>query len=158
MVSRRGKGGKPGGPEELLETFKGICSDAGLKLTHQRLVIFEAMAGSTDHPTVEEVFEKVKRAVPTIALDTVYRTLTTLEKYGALGRVQLETRTRFDPNTETHHHFVCKECNRIDDFYWPVFDQMRLPTRPVSFGQVDSRHVEIRGICKECQKKKSKSQ
>lgn len=142
---------------ERLETFKAICMQAGLKLTHQRLEIFKILADTTDHPSVEDVFEKVKQSVPTIALDTVYRTLTTLEQYGALERVQLETRTRFDPNLATHHHFVCKECNCIEDFYWPVFDQIKLPTKISSLGQVNSKHVEIRGICKECQKKRSKS-
>lgn len=142
--------------EELLEAFKAVCFEAGLKLTHQRLEIFKVLAHRADHPSVEEVFEKVKRTVPTISLDTVYRTLTTLEQYGVLARVQLETRTRFDTNVMTHHHFVCKECNRIDDFYWPVFDQLRLPNRLSTMGKADSRHVEIRGICQECQKKSSK--
>jgi len=156
MSPKHRKDETPDGTEELLEAFKGICSEAGLKLTHQRLEVFRSIAGSKDHPSVEEVFEKVKRVVPTIALDTVYRTLTTLKRYGAIGRVQLETRTRFDPNTITHHHFICKECNRIDDFYWPVFDQIRLPAKLASFGKVNSKHVEIRGICKECQKIKTK--
>jgi len=156
MGNGQGKNEKGDRKEELLEAFKAVYAETGLKLTHQRFEIFKVLTHSADHPSVEDIFEKVKRRVPTISLDTVYRTLTTLEQSGVLSRVRLETRTRFDTNLIAHHHFVCKECNRIEDFYWPVFDRMRLRSKLSTLGKVDTRHVEIRGICEECRKARSK--
>jgi Fur family peroxide stress response transcriptional regulator len=138
---------------ELLETFKKICREAGLKVTHQRLEIFRVLAVANDHPSAEDIYERVRKTVPTISLDTVYRTVTTLEKNGVLGRVQPDARSRFDPNLEVHHHFICTECKRIDDFYWPAFDRMRSPPRRAQWGRVESKRVEIRGVCKACQKR-----
>lgn len=138
----------------LLETFKEICRETGLKVTHQRLEIFRVLAQAKDHPSVETVFEKVKKKVPTIALDTVYRTLTTLEQHGVLGKLELEMRARYDPNIEVHHHFICTECKKIEDFYWPVFDGMKLPASKSPWGRVSSKRVEVKGICSACLKRK----
>jgi len=139
---------------ELLETFKAICSEAGLKLKHQRLEIFRVLTCSTDHPSVEDVFERVKQSVPTIALDTVYRTLTMLEQHEVLGKLQLDMRARYDPNIAVHHHFFCIECKENEDFYWPVFDRMKLPTGKSLRGRVNSKRIEVRGICPVCLKRK----
>ena len=141
---------------ELLETFKKICREAGLKVTHQRLEIFRVLVPADDHPSAEDIHERVKKTVPTISLDTVYRTLTTLEKHGVLGRVQPDARSRFDPNLDLHHHFICTECKRVDDFYWPAFDRMRTPQKGAEWGRVDTKRVEIRGVCKACQKRMKK--
>lgn len=143
--------------EDRLETFKEICRRAGLKVTHQRLEIFHVLAQSKDHPSAEEVFEKVRKKVPTIALDTVYRTLTTLEAHGVLARVLLDTRARFDPNLSAHHHFVCTDCNKIDDFYWPAFDTMKPPGKDAPWGRVKSKHVAMKGVCRACLEKKKKA-
>lgn len=147
---------KPGETAEHLETFKKICREAGLKVTHQRLEIFRVLAPADDHPSAEDIYERVKKKVPTISLDTVYRTLTTLEKNGVLGRVQPDARSRFDPNLDVHHHFICTECKRVDDFYWAAFDRMRTPPKGAEWGRVESKRVEIRGVCKACQKRMKK--
>lgn len=143
----------PGETAELLDTFKKICREAGLKVTHQRLEVFRVLAEADDHPSAESIYEKVKKKVPTISLDTVYRTLTTLEQNGVLGRVQVDARSRFDPNRDVHHHFICTECKRIDDFYWPTFDSMKTPPKAAGWGRIDSKRVEIRGVCKDCRKR-----
>lgn len=157
MVRKASSSKDPSSLEERLETFKEICRNAGLKVTHQRLEIFHVLAQSTDHPSAEEVFEKVRKKVPTIALDTVYRTLTTLEAHGVLAKILLDTRARFDPNLSVHHHFVCSECRKIEDFYWPVFDTMKPPGKDSPWGKVESKHVEIKGVCRACLKKKKKA-
>ena len=157
MAGKTVRDGPSGETAALLKQFKEICRQAGLKVTHQRLEVFGALAQSRDHPSAEEVFEKVKQRLPTIALDTVYRTLALLEQSGVLSRIQLDSRSRFDPNRTLHHHFVCTECKRIEDFYWPSFDRMKPPDREAPWGRVDSKHVEIKGTCQACLKRKKNS-
>jgi Fur family peroxide stress response transcriptional regulator len=135
---------------ESEELFKNICREAGLKITNQRLEIFRILARDTGHPSAEEVYEKVRVRIPTISLDTVYRTLATLEEHGVLSRILVDARIRYDPNAAVHHHFVCTKCNRIDDFYWPSFDRTPLPSSIRRHGKVGSRRVELRGICLAC--------
>ena len=134
-----------------MERFKGICREAGLKLTHQRLEIYRELAGDTGHPSAEEVYRRVRDRMPTIALDTVYRTLSTFEKVGAIARVDVfDERARFDANLSPHQHFICTMCHAIMDFTWDVFEGLDLPAAVSRIGRIDHRSVIVRGICHNC--------
>ncbi len=137
--------------EERIERFCELCRDNDLKVTHQRLEIYRALAMSTDHPSAEEVYQTIKEKLPTISFDTVYRTLSLFEKYGLIRRVhQLDDRNRFDSNLEIHHHFICVRCKTVDDFYWTDFDHLEFPVNGERWGMVHSKRVELRGVCKKC--------
>ena len=66
--------------QEQLRHFEQICKDTGLKLTHQRLVIYTELLKSLDHPSAESLYKRLEKTLPTLSLDTVYRTLATFEK------------------------------------------------------------------------------
>ena len=68
--------------EDRLRDFEEVCRKEGLKITHQRLEIFRELLNSHDHPTVEKLYHRLQPKLPTISLDTVYRTLTILEQHG----------------------------------------------------------------------------
>ena len=139
---------------DLLDKFRKLCAEAGLKVTHQRLEIFHAMMKSREHPSTEEVYRTVRRKIPTIALDTGYRTLAILEQNGLLAKLQIDSRSRYDFNLERHHHFVCSRCRCIVDLYWPAFDRMKPPAGDVPWSRIDSRRVSITGLCRKCAGKK----
>jgi Fur family peroxide stress response transcriptional regulator len=140
---------------QIIDSFEKVCRAKGLRITHQRTEIFKALLKHTNHPTTEDVFEQVRKHLKTISLDTVYRTIATFEEYGLIRRVHhIDNATRFDVNISDHHHLVCSKCNKIEDFYWPDFDQMKLPKSISSWGQIDVKHVVINGLCLSCKKKK----
>ncbi len=144
-------------PAEARNMLKDIFANAGIKLTPQRIEIFREVYGTDSHPSAEAIYDKLKQKMPTISIDTIYRTLGTLEKLGLINRVSaLDRQSRFDANTEKHHHFICTECGRITDFYWPSFDSSSLPDELKAQGRILSRHIEVRGICTECLQKKKK--
>ncbi len=144
-------------PAEARNMLKDIFANAGIKLTPQRIEIFREVYGTDSHPSAEAIYDKLKQKMPTISIDTIYRTLGTLEKLGLINRVSaLDRQSRFDANTEKHHHFICTECGRITDFYWPSFDSSSLPDELKAHGRILSRHIEVRGICTECLQKKKK--
>ena len=137
--------------EQNIEFLKKICSEAGIKLTHQRLEIFQEMMLSDDHPSADVLYERLKKRNPTIAIDTVYRTLATFDKLGMIKKVHvMGERTLFDKNLDQHHHFVCTRCKAVQDIYWPEFDTTSPPTEASQIGRVTSRHIEIRGVCNNC--------
>jgi len=143
----------PSGKKLSLSELRKVFEGAGLRLTHQRIMIYEAICQAKDHPSAEAVYERLKEEAPTISLDTVYRTLSTFEQLGLIKRVHMFEHIRFDPDLSQHHHFVCDSCKRIIDFSWPEFDGFPLPRHLSNLGKVLDYQVEIRGICKECQKK-----
>lgn len=140
-----------------VEILKEICRELGLKLTHQRLEIFNVLLSTEDHPSAEEVYERVKPKLPTISFDTVYRTLALFERHGVIARVyHLDDRTRYDPNMEHHYHLVCTRCKKIHDFYWPELDHLVIPSETGGWGTIAERYVELRGICQDCLEKEKK--
>ncbi|RPH93117.1 transcriptional repressor [candidate division KSB1 bacterium] len=137
--------------EEQLTELTAACRARGLKVTPQRLEIFRDLLESEGHPSVEEIYERIHTRMPTVSLDTVYRTLATLNEAGVISRVAvLDDHSRFEVNPERHHHFICLRCKRVEDFYWPAFDGLALPKNVAGLGKVESPHVEVRGICAAC--------
>ena len=137
--------------EQRMARFEQVCRDAGVKLTHQRLEIFRELAGSADHPDAETVHRGVRERMPTVSLDTVYRTLWLLSDLGLITTLgPPKERARFDANLDRHHHFVCVECGLTRDFVSDAFDGLPLPRAVGDIGRVVSTHVEARGLCRDC--------
>jgi Fur family peroxide stress response transcriptional regulator len=96
--------------------FEAECRKRGLAVTVQRKAVFEAISARRDHPTADQVYDKVRGRIPGLSRTTVYRVLDTLVEAGFLRRVQhAGSVTRFDPMTERHHHLVCEACGRLVD-------------------------------------------
>ena len=94
--------------------IKRICERAGIKLTAQRLAIYEELMTADGHPSAEEIYLRLQKKMPTIAVDTVYRTLATFDEIGIASKLHLANkRNLFDVNLAQHHHFVCDSCGGI---------------------------------------------
>ena len=134
-----------------LEQFRGAAKGAGVKLTHQRLEIFREVASSAEHPDAEAVFRAVQPRMPTVSLDTVYRTLRMLNDLGLITTLGTRRESvRFDANLEQHHHYLCVRCGLARDFESPELNALRIPDAAKAFGSVVATHVEVRGICDRC--------
>ncbi len=140
--------------QDLLDRFRNLCQKFGIKLTYQRLEIFRVLLSSEDHPTAEEVYARVKQKVPTISLDTIYRTLSTFEELGLVKRIYLfDDKARFDPNTRPHYHLVCLRCHKIIDFEWPEVHKLKFPREISQWGEVKNFYLEVHGLCRDCLRK-----
>lgn len=96
--------------EEITSDFR----HRGLRITPQRIAILQAVRDSGSHPTVEEVYQAVRRDFPTISLTTVYRTLEKLVTVNELAQINyMGNRTRFDHRLDTHQHVICLKCREI---------------------------------------------
>ena len=122
-------------------------------MTHQRLVIFEEEARSQGHPDIATINHRVREKIPTVSLDTVYRTLWMLDAMGLIMTVSpSREKVRFDGNVTPHHHFVCSICGEAHDVDYPGLDAVTAPEEVEGIGRVDAVHVELRGVCKRCEK------
>ena len=144
--------------ERRLERLKAAAKDTGIKLTHQRLEIFRAVASSLEHPSAEAVHRAVQVTTPTVSLDTVYRTLWLLSDLGLLTTLApRQDSVRFDANVANHHHYICTRCGLVRDFESDDLNRLRIPDSVNRFGRVLRAHVEVRGICEPCAKEVSRS-
>jgi len=139
-----------------LDTFKAAFKKAGVKLTHQRLEIFREVAASVEHPDAEMVFRAVQARMPTVSLDTVYRTLWLLSELGLINALGPRRESvRFDANLAKHHHYICMRCGLTRDFESLALDTIRIPAAVKNLGSVVVMQVEVRGLCANCAKPKT---
>ena len=102
--------------EIAMDKLNRKLADAGLRSTRQREVVYEAILAKRDHPTADEIFVRVKRAMPTISLATVYNCLDTLVHCDLVKQVHLEREsTRYCPNLTEHAHFHDNETGQVFD-------------------------------------------
>lgn len=149
---------KTGHPEldSRVSRFKASCRKAGVKLTHQRLEIFREVAASPEHPDAETVFRGVEKRIPTVSLDTVYRTLWLLNDLDLVNTLgPRRERVRFDAKLNPHHHYVCQRCGLVRDFDSLEFRQLPVPDAVRAYGSVVTTHVELRGLCVRCARKRA---
>lgn len=142
--------------ERRVASFSQALRESGLRLTHQRLEVAREIARTEVHPDTEMVYREVRTRVPTISLDTVYRTLAVLGAMGLVEQVDVSAGPRrFDANLEPHHHFVCRHCGLVRDVYDSGLDGLAAPNAAGGLGRVDSIRVQLRGVCWRCQKRDS---
>jgi Fur family peroxide stress response transcriptional regulator len=143
--------------ENRLNKFKAFlqtCHKHGLKITPQRVAIFQELLISTTHPTADAIYQIVKKEYPNISFDTVNRTLQTFAEIGIVDVVEIfGGAKRFDPNVTNHHHLHCTQCGKIIDFKNRSYDDLEVPEEVRENFKVISKRVVLKGICKTCLKK-----
>lgn len=144
--------------EQRIARLKQVAKEAGMKLTHQRIEIFRELAETADHPDAETIFRGVQKRMPTVSLDTVYRTLWMLRDLGMVTTLGPQRdRVRFDANVDQHHHYVCVGCGLVRDFESAELNQLRVPEAVGQLGSIVGAHVEVRGLCESCQRERDAS-
>lgn len=107
-------------------TLEQQCINAGLKMTEQRRVILRVLNVSDDHPSVEVVYQRAKESDPTISIATVYRTLHLLDEMNLVKRHDFrENYSRFEVNTEHHHHLIDLETGEVVEFQNKALEEIK---------------------------------
>lgn len=145
--------------KELLASFRQRCQEHGLKVTPKRVLIYEELIQSKDHPSPEALFKRMQEKVPQISLDTVYRTLATFHDMGLVDMVEGFALTkRFDPNQDNHHHARCTRCQAILDFESPDYEHLKIPASIRKAFDVQRVRVTIEGLCQNCRSTENKGE
>jgi Fur family peroxide stress response transcriptional regulator len=139
-----------------MKLFIERCRQAGLKVTPQRIAIYNLLMESNDHPSADWVYRKITDTWPTISFDTVNRTLLTFAEIGVIDMVESYSLSRrFDSCKGNHHHFHCIRCGQIIDFCDVSLDNVPLPTHIGNSFTVTSTRVVISGVCSSCAEQKA---
>lgn len=133
--------------DEIIQSLK----ENGISVTIQRIGILEYLMQVRSHPSVEEIFDAIRKRFPTISKATVYNTLITLRDAGMIQEITIEKdRARYDGDTSPHGHFNCISCGKVYD----VGCEFKLKDENFN---VESSHVYFYGKCPECSVKKAES-
>jgi len=108
-----------------VERIRDKIANSGLKVTPQRISVYEAIISMDDHPTAEMIRKKVAKKIPSISLGTVYKTLEAFVGKGLIKKIRTEEDVmRYDPVLEKHHHLYCQKSNTIADYYDEQLNQI----------------------------------
>lgn len=130
------------------------CSAHGLKVTPQRVRIYEELIKASDHPAADDIYKRVRKSLPNISFDTVYRTLLSFSEIGIINLVEgYGEKKRFEPNVDNHHHCRCIKCHTIIDFCNDAYNSIQVPEELSRRFQVLNKRVVLEGICSKCQEK-----
>ena len=137
--------------EKRVEHFVETCRKKGMKATIQRREILRELSSTTEHPDAKTIYRRVRKRLPAISQDTVYRTLRGFEKNGDIVRIAtINERARYDANTDAHPHFICTHCGRIIDLDFCLPNQLATPQELMPCGRVERLQVVFRGQCTKC--------
>ncbi|MFW9843825.1 MAG: Fur family transcriptional regulator [Candidatus Thorarchaeota archaeon] len=123
----------------------------GYKVTPQRLAICREILSRKDHPTAEQIFEKVSKIHRTISITTVYHTIEMLKEMGLVSELGFNSKpSRFDPNTSIHVNVICKDCGNIWDYESDIVKSKW--TEIVKDMKLDiiGQRVDVYVVCDDC--------
>jgi Fur family peroxide stress response transcriptional regulator len=101
-----------------MKNIREILTDNGLKVTPQRVAVYEAISKMNSHPNADAIIESIKKKYPNIAVGTVYNTLETFAEKGIIRRIKTNGDVmRYDAVLHRHHHLYSIDARRIEDYY-----------------------------------------
>lgn len=136
----------------------------GYSITPQRLEIIRIVAESKNHPSANEIYDKVRKIYPMISLNTVYKNLSMLSELHQVKEIKtLQDAVRFDGDISPHGHIICENCGKINDFETHDIDTTILDCflkldivkktgdkGNGNFGKISGYNIEFHGICNDC--------
>jgi Fur family peroxide stress response transcriptional regulator len=124
----------------------------GVRVTPQRLAIADAVLSSTDHPSVQQIYERVRQHFPSMTLATIYSTLGVLEETGLIQELPFQKVARYEPNLDPHVNLVCLRCGDVVDSHLGQETVVRLRQRVASESnfQVSGQRLDFYGWCRRC--------
>lgn len=126
--------------------------DRRIAVTPQRLAVLAALQTLPDHPTAEKIYQEVRRQLPAISFNTVYKTLEVFCQKGLATKVNpLHEMARYDRSTREHAHLICRVCHRIMDLDWKLPPLSNFGPETLQGFRPEQQVLTLWGLCRSCQ-------
>mgnify|MGYP001230546423 FL=1 len=144
----------------MSETIEQKCLSKGVKLTEQRKLIVKVISeskqeyGESDHPDVDELYNRVSKIDSRISIATVYRTVKLLEEAGILAKHDFKGgKARYEAMIESHHdHLIDVKTGEIIEFVDEEIEKLQIKVaEKYGYNLVDHK-LELYGIKKKLNK------
>ena len=126
--------------------------DNGHKITPQRMAIVKILAKSKGHPSVENIYDQIKRDFPTMSLATVYRNIVLIKSLGEVLELGFpDGSNRYDGNKPSPHpHVICNKCKKIVDPDLGSLDELKKEVASETNFKILNHRLDFFGICSNC--------
>jgi Fur family transcriptional regulator, ferric uptake regulator len=126
----------------MSNAIEELCAAKGMRMTEQRRTIARVLAGSADHPDVEELYRRCAKVDDRISISTVYRTVKLFEDAGIIERHDFrEGRARYEQIPESHHdHLINLRTGEVIEFQSEEIERLQAEVaRRLGYKLVDHR-------------------
>ncbi|CUO93806.1 transcriptional repressor [Clostridium sp. NSJ-49] len=135
-----------------MDNITSIFKEKKLKLTPQRLAVYQYLMGTKDHPSAEAIYKALQPIYPTMSLATVYKALKTLVEVGLVQEINVgEGNFRYDATVNDHAHIQCLKCSRVDDLEIDSFPNLNQIAAENSKYEIKWNKLFFYGVCESCQ-------
>lgn len=138
---------------ETRETFKDFLTSKGLRVTNQRLAIFDAAYEHPDHFTAEDLLERSREIDDSVSRATVYRALPLLTESGLIREVDVGRDYKFymaNRNATTFQaQVICQDCDKIFEIDAPFMEWYGKTVADKLALNVDSQRLQVTAHCEE---------
>lgn len=95
--------------------YISILKNCNLKATPQRIGILKNLAKKT-HPTIDELYAKLRSENPCISLATVYKNVKALVEAKVITEINIPNqKLKYDFLDKEHVHLFCTNCSCIEN-------------------------------------------
>tara|TARA_B110000971_G_scaffold195795_1_gene210462 strand:+ start:306 stop:734 length:429 start_codon:yes stop_codon:yes gene_type:complete len=138
------------------ENIEEKCVAKGVKLTDQRRIIVKVLSeskknyGESDHPDVDELYNRVSKVDSKISIATVYRTVKILEEAGILVKHDFKAgKARYEQLRESHHdHLIDVKTGEIIEFVDEEIEKLQKKVAEKYGYQLVDHKLELYGVKK----------
>ncbi len=121
------------------------------KRSKQRERIYSLLCSTKDHPTATWIYSELKKEFNNLSLGTVYRNINILVDQKKIQRLQSGSSfDRFDGNVETHYHFICEKCGKIEDLPCVVLPELNAVVNTNTGYHTEKHRLDFYGFCFSC--------
>ena len=139
--------------EASREKFKAYLTTKGLRVTNQRLAIFDAAFAQQEHFTAEELLGHARALDESVSRATVYRTLPIMTESALLREIDIGKSIKFytpsRDNRTQQAQVICLDCDKIFEINAPFMEwygstvSSKLGLTPVSQRLQVSAHCNV---------------
>lgn len=135
-----------------MDNITSIFKEKKLKLTPQRLAVYQYLIGTKEHPSAEAIYKALQPLYPTMSLATVYKALKTLVEVNLVQEMNVgEGNFRYDATVYDHAHIQCLNCGRVDDLEITTFPDLNQIAADNSKYNIKWNKLFFYGVCENCQ-------
>lgn len=140
--------------QSRFETIIRKLRENGHKVTPQRLAIVRQLTHGEGHPSVEDIYDRIKKDFPTMSLATVYRNIVLIKSLGEVLELGFaDGSNRYDGNKPyPHPHVICIRCKKIVDPDLDSLDEMKNEVASETDFKILNHRLDFFGICGNCMK------
>jgi Fur family peroxide stress response transcriptional regulator len=136
--------------ETKKDEIKNLLIKKGISPSVQRLKTLEYLYSYRNHPSVDMIYDSLKKEIPTLSKTTIYNVLKRFIDAGLVKEITIEgNEVRFDIFIEPHAHFKCTNCGNIFDI---PYENVAFNLREINGNKIDKTEIFFFGTCKNCLK------